>query len=393
MWSPKSESDILSAISEGTFSESHFLDAKATTGSSDGERKETARDLASFALDGGALVIGVAEDKQDRSFVAAPIALAGLAEKLEQIASTRIDPPLSLRVTEIMSSADAKLGYLYVEIPASPLAPHMADNIYYARGEKTKRRMSDAEVVRLHRLREGVENRISADLNDLIESDPLPLAKRNYGHLYLVARPVNASRNVAQAVVREDSNSRLFSIRGSTEHLIKGPIRDWAPRPEEAFTYVSRSKGSAFTTVRGGQWDPAQDREDSFVDIEFREDGSIRVIVGRMTDSTPSGMAILDGIAVAYCIRLVGWAMSLAEQTTYRGAWSFGIAANGLRGIGAYESRSRGAYDVDLYEEVTSATLSEIEDNGTEVVNRLIGGLLRGLGTSKKYDYLTDRDN
>jgi predicted HTH transcriptional regulator len=140
MWIPKSENDLKLALSEGTLSETHYLDAKATTGAANSDRRETAKDLASFALDGGALIIGVSEDKAAQEFSLSPINLAGLSEKIEQIATSRIDPPLHIRVTELPSAEGEGIGYLFVEVPPSPLAPHMVDNVYYARGDKTTRK-------------------------------------------------------------------------------------------------------------------------------------------------------------------------------------------------------------------------------------------------------------
>jgi hypothetical protein len=52
-WYPQSEADIQRAIDDGLLSETHYLDCKRQVGASQGERKETARDLASFAIDGG----------------------------------------------------------------------------------------------------------------------------------------------------------------------------------------------------------------------------------------------------------------------------------------------------------------------------------------------------
>ena len=147
-WAATTEDEVRALISDGSFKESHHLDAKRETGTSPGARRETARDLASFAIDGGQLLIGVDEDKPSGTFSLAPQPLDGLVEKLEQIAATLVDPPLTIRVDDIPSDDASRAGYLLVTIPPSPLAPHMADGRYYARGERTKRALSDAEVLR-----------------------------------------------------------------------------------------------------------------------------------------------------------------------------------------------------------------------------------------------------
>ncbi|MGC5173271.1 helix-turn-helix domain-containing protein [Microbacterium sp. DT81.1] len=171
MWFPRTDSDIQLAITEGSLSETKYLDAKRESGDTNSARAETAKDMASFALDGGSLIIGVEEDKKTGAFSLAPQPLAGLPEKLEQIAANRIDPPLFIRVTEIASASDPSRGYVLVEIPPSPTAPHMVDSRYFARGDRTTRKLTDAEVVRFHSQRHGQEERLGALLRDEIERE------------------------------------------------------------------------------------------------------------------------------------------------------------------------------------------------------------------------------
>lgn len=57
-------------------------------------RSRPTKDMASFAIiDGGTLIVGIAEDKDNRVFTLAPQPLKGLAEKTEQIARSIPDPP------------------------------------------------------------------------------------------------------------------------------------------------------------------------------------------------------------------------------------------------------------------------------------------------------------
>jgi hypothetical protein len=54
---------LQAAVDGGLFEESHHLDLKKAPNSK-GDNKELARDLASFAVDGGTLIIGVQENKK-----------------------------------------------------------------------------------------------------------------------------------------------------------------------------------------------------------------------------------------------------------------------------------------------------------------------------------------
>jgi len=93
MWQPSTEAQILIAIDDGNIVENHHIDAKAIIGDAPRARKNTAQDFASFAIDGGALIIGISEDGPG-AFSAAPFALDRDVERAEQIAANLVDPPL-----------------------------------------------------------------------------------------------------------------------------------------------------------------------------------------------------------------------------------------------------------------------------------------------------------
>lgn len=94
-WQPRSVADVQVAIADGTLTERHWLDVKELVNTSDGAKKELARDLASFANDGGGLIIGVAEDKKTGVLSLTPVELAGLAERVDQVR------PVSVRSTPL----------------------------------------------------------------------------------------------------------------------------------------------------------------------------------------------------------------------------------------------------------------------------------------------------
>jgi hypothetical protein len=107
-----------------------------------------ADDIASFAIAGGVIIYGVAEQTAGPPLLH-PIPLAGLSERLEGIARTRISEPLSIRTTPLPAAAGAGLGYLMVHVPMSPRAPHMVGGKYYGRDENPKRELTNEDVVRL----------------------------------------------------------------------------------------------------------------------------------------------------------------------------------------------------------------------------------------------------
>jgi hypothetical protein len=117
------------------------------------------------------------------------VPLKGLCERIEQIARMRVDPPLQVTCTPLSSGTDDGSGYVIVRVPASALAPHQVQGIYYGRGDKTKIRLSDAEVARLYRRREEWNQDARELLDRHVAADPFADAQA-YPHVFFVARPV-----------------------------------------------------------------------------------------------------------------------------------------------------------------------------------------------------------
>ncbi len=210
-WMPKTEADLQAAVDGGLFEESHHLDLKKEP-SSKSDNRELARDLTSFAVDGGTLIIGVQENKEGRTFECSPCPLNGLPEKVEAVARSIPDPPLNVITEVIKAEADDGTGYLIVHVPASPAAPHMVDNKYIGRGDKTKYQMGDAEVVALHARRRSADADALALLRKEMDEDPL----RDVGaqsHLFLVAQPTAGRRDMCLPITgAQDWNDRLNSL-------------------------------------------------------------------------------------------------------------------------------------------------------------------------------------
>jgi len=137
--------------------------------------------------------------------------------------------------------------------------------------------------------------------------------------------------------------------------------------------------------------------EEDLLDIELREDGGVRVLMGRMTATwgshgSDSAVVIADGLAVAYALRVVHWAAEIGRRSGYHGSWTFGLLATGLRGYsssafreGAFGFGNGPTYDVDTYRETTTASGVEMKEQPWAVADRLVGRLVRGLGTAAKY--------
>jgi hypothetical protein len=96
-----------------------------------------------------------------------------LSERIEQVARSTVDPPLHIRMDQFPGDADASIGNVVVEVPASSRASHMVDGIDLGRDDKPRHRLSDAEVMRRHAVRRDGEEEIIQLLDaEIARRDP-----------------------------------------------------------------------------------------------------------------------------------------------------------------------------------------------------------------------------
>ncbi len=400
-WAPKTEADLQAAVDGGLIEENHHLDLKKAP-SNRGDNREFARDLSSFAVDGGTLIIGVQENKDERTFELAPQPLNGLAEKVEQVARTLPDPPLTILTEEIYSAADDGTGYLVVHIPASPVAPHMVDNRYFGRGDKTKYQMGDSEVVALHQRRRDTEADTLTLLRKEMDEDPL----RDVGaqsHFFLVAQPTAARRDVCLPITgAPDWSARLRTLTRNVREnqLLHAALanRGFSPDFDTAHREHRRARGVALsssslasdrTFIAGGSW-----HEEDVIEVQLFEDGGLRLFMTRLSEridpnSTDAEQVLFDTGAVILTRHMLELVRLVSGEVGYHGNWAVGVGATRLRGRRRYSGQSRfpsnHKYSADTYEETTGVTLAELNDAPGAVTRRLLGPLLRSLGSEEEF--------
>ncbi|MFF9344911.1 helix-turn-helix domain-containing protein [Streptomyces sp. NPDC014773] len=401
---PKTEADLRAAVDGGLFEESHHLDLKKAPNSK-GDNKELARDLASFAVDGGSLIIGVQENKDSRTFELAPQPLNGLPEKIEQVARTIPDPPLTVITEEVSAAADDGTGYLIVHIPASPVAPHMVDNRYFGRGDKTKYQMGDAEVLALHARRRDTEADTLTLLRKEMDEDPL----RDIGaqsHLFLVAQPTAGRRDMCLPITgAKDWNHRLHALiqRALQAPHTRAALSGMGFSPDLASAHQGhrRARGVALSSSglgAGRIYTPeGRSYDEDVIELQLFEDGGLRLLMTRLSD-TPSRPHetsdeaehfIFDAAAVVFTRHMLELIRLISEDVGYHGNWTVAVGVNRLHGRRRWShSIFAGChrYSADTYEESTGATLAELNDAQGTVTRRLLGPLLRSLDSEEAFE-------
>ncbi|NUK50094.1 ATP-binding protein [Streptomyces lunaelactis] len=409
-WIPKTEADLQAAIDGGLVEESHTLDLKEAP-SNKNDNKELARDLASFAVDGGTLIIGVKENKDSRTFELAPQPMNGLPEKVEQVARSIPDPPLNVITEVIDSTTGSNTGYLVVHIPASPAAPHMVDGRYFGRGDKTKHRLTDPEVLRLHAQRNAAEADALALLQKEMDQDPL----RDVGeqsHFFLVAQPAAGRRDLLLGLTgAPDWNIRLARLierahQGRELNEVLGNLGGFSPGLSDAHQGHRRAGGVARSSANlgdGRTYTPgALHGDENVIELQVFENGGLRLFLTRFSDTigTPDKpeQQLIPAAAVLLTRRLLEILRLVAEDSAYFGNWSLAVGVSRMRGRRSYQGPetwntfgTNPRYSEDIYQEATGATLAELTAAQGAVTRRLLGPLLRSLSLEGVYEKaLTD---
>lgn len=151
MWVPASEDELFAALAEGVVCESPYFDVKEALPRA-GKNKDLAKDICAMTVDGGVLLYGVGGSDPTRPTKACPFELAGVAERIDQVAQTGIAEPPQIEIRDFASEQESGKGYLAVVIPPSPRAPHMlildGDNRYWGRGQTGNRILQHREALR-----------------------------------------------------------------------------------------------------------------------------------------------------------------------------------------------------------------------------------------------------
>jgi hypothetical protein len=355
-WAPATWADIVTAATAGLLDESHWVDLKREIPSTRGPNAELTRELASFAVDGGLLVIGVDEDDLGRADQVVGTDLTGLPERIDAIARSRIDPPLVVRSHPPLENPTRPgTGCLLVEVPPSSLAPHMVDHIYYGRGDRGKVKLSDPQV------REIVERRLlgqadlSALLDDLAMLDPIPdPSHRVNGRLLLIVHPVAARDN---ALVQLSTAAAATELNGAAQRAVAAWSTASGFSPDLGSGYWHR-RSDGMACIRGVSAS-GDVGEDSLLELTVREDGGVALICGRGTseaqsqwislssgDEPPTFRVVFPQLVLGLVHGTVAFAADLANQHSgCQGQWQIGLRLTGLAGAFAHEHVREGDTD------------------------------------------------
>ena len=375
-WLPASEEELQIAAANGSLKEGHYLDLKRAFSTKSTANRDLAIDMASFAVDGGLILIGVDERSEPPTLEALPI--LGQKERIDQIALTRIDPPLRVRVAEIPTRSQT-LGYIGVLIPPSPTAPHMVDHIYRGRSDTTNTQLSDAEVRRIRDERARSEQRIEPLMEEWAGRAPMQVkGAPPRAELFVVAEPEYPRSGMLHAALPNG----LQDFVGTLDGRVRPLTDNWDPDLRHART-MPRATGWALTNLDEGR--QARFADSRVLDVEIHEDGGVRLyaLVSEHVGS-PDQHTISDVRLHGLVLRVVQIAAAISDAASYLGGWKFAVLVRGTAGvISGYALWGLlpplVALDAESYFEATTGSVAEIEEEPLAIVERLTGRLNRAL--------------
>jgi hypothetical protein len=389
----RTEADLLAAARSSEADEGDHLDLKRELPPGDRGSKAIAKDLAAMALGGGVILVGVDEGPP---VTLSPIVLAGQRERVERIARDGVDPPVVCNVAVMRRDApDQASGYLVITVPVSDDAPHAVGYVFYGRFGTTNDPLRHREVRRLfeagaaEEMAGGVRSRvpgltIDQALDEWVEQDPTPDDQRLQAHVFVVARPVAARPEMLQDVVgttwEEWTRRTIVDGRARLD-------REWSPDVGSLSQFERVPDGWRATSDHGPWQTMTQMRETHWLDIEFREDGTVRVFCARGSDHYQDSRVIFELIIGGTVRRTIEAAIVLADTTGYEDRWEIGVAVTNLAGGVSYFRRANwwvDAGDLPPYRESTyrrtcSGTTADLRQDPDAVVERLVGPLNRTL--------------
>ena len=332
--------------------------------------------MAGFAIDGGELVIGVAEPRPGE-FEIRPIEHAGLPEKIGQIAQARVDQPLLVETRTLADESDRIRGVVWVSIPPSPQAPHQVDGTYYKRADKQTLPMSDPEVERLIRSRRTTLEGIESALREAMAKD----TDGEFPHIIAVAQPIGAAPDELYDAVGARAGWGALGNEVS-DAFGELPLTSGTFGPSRyILSNYHHSDRAGATEGWYRELSLAYDGQLSW----FSEDASVD------TELSAGGARRLSPKQViCVCLGLVRAMLVVADKTGHHRSWDLGIGVTRTRGLAGFTYQASVFIDFAMmppfpdadYVGVLRVNHLQIESRQWEIVRSLTHGFVEGCGLS-----------
>jgi hypothetical protein len=384
-WAPANWEDVVQAAASGALDETTWVELKeAIPPASKGANLELAKDLASLAVEGGLLVIGVQDDKGKAGEVVGSDQ-TDLEQRIDQVARDRIHPPLVAQLRTIEEPSDSGRRCVLVTVDASALAPHMVDDRYWGRGATGKRALSDAEVRQILDRNRGRREASATEFREYIRTSIAPDRQA----LHLMLTPVSGRRESLAELLFERPYELIQLLKQTSERLHPSSLLASLTEPRPLLRGIQVSNfNRGFThqgaTAAGREWAAT---------LTVRDDGQIALtcpVVGQEPIERDGALVpFLRTTQTAELVLQVATVTGvIADAAGYGGQWDAALLVSHLRGVRAFrrEYQPFGTADTfpdDRYEQLASSTTTELVDNPATLMIRLLMPLMRLFGAER----------
>jgi hypothetical protein len=388
MWIPKSEAEIVNAVTSKSLQETVTFDAKKEIPS---KNIETAKDVSAMAnTAGGVLIYGIDEDENGFPTVLSPISLQGQSERIEAIIRTSIDEVPVFRISVIEAEAESSKGYLIVTVPPFERAPCMVivkgERRFYGRGETGNYVLSQTEVARLYERRRIAETSILPILEENIQQSPI--TKHNgFAHLHVVIKPVLQDDNILdKALLPEQNHIQLLNTS-----VIKIIESDIFPKSYEPDFYVKKwfRRADGYLTK---MYEPSAINDSEYtLYLEVNFDGSGSVFCSRAAETikNPTGEVkwFLSDVVAGTTTKFLALFGEFYKRASYFGMVDIGVGLPGLENSIEYEIRNIMGksyhYDKPNYLRTKRVSAMLLEESPEQVAADLVMPLINAVSQGR----------
>lgn len=345
-WIPKTADELVQALADGTLPhESAYYEYKQQLPHSS-KNSDIAVDVSAMTVDGGVIVYGVAEDKSKVTFTPHPIDLSGVQDRISNtvVANVRERPAFVVRLLSVPD--DTTKGFVVVEVPASPRAPHMVEvnDVYrfYGRVPGGNTKLTETEVSRLYERRRVTEDQGREIVDAAIAAAPIQPEPGVRGDLHVVLRPILGDNGIRLRAFDDEDGSGLAQAVINSHNALRFRLQ-WDPHVADILSGGHRSAtldGVTLTNypTSGSDGSPLLNY---YARLEVLDNGLTRyfraAIAGDETTSAGSGQlrfAIRDPAASQIIVHLAHVTGGFLRKAQYQGLVDVYVAI--LGGVGSH---------------------------------------------------------
>jgi hypothetical protein len=339
------------------------------------ESFDIAVDVSAMTVDGGVIIYGVGEDKTKVSFFEHPIDLQGVNDRISNTVVSNVRERPVFDVQLLTLDSDPSKGFVIVEVPASPRAPHMVEvkgeYRFYGRVPGGNVLLTENEIAQLYERRRGMENQGKAIVDAAIAAAPIEAEPGRRGDLHVVFRPLLADGGIRRRAFEDDDGSGLAQevINSHNSLQFRTP---WDPKVADVLQGGQRAATldgvTLFNEPRSGSDGSPLHRY--FSRLELLDDGLIRYFHAAIAADTPASgsqaprYALRDPAASQIIARLAKMTGTILERAQYQGLVDVYVAILGAKGAISAQWMMRGG---GVFPTPEGAPMVSIDDYRNEV--------------------------